>query len=151
MTNTTFIKVVFFDLGGTLVGGNRDWILGAQQTLAELREKGVRLGVISNTGDLSRPAILDLLPEDFDLNLFDEKLVIFSSEVHVAKPNPEIFRLAIQRANVSPDECLFCTEESHHGVVAEQEGMKSIIVLKFPDSDIGELVGKLTTTGLLPA
>jgi len=109
------------------------------------------LGLISNTDDLSRPAIINLLPEDFDLGLFDEELVIFSSEVHVAKPSPEIFRLAIGRTDVSPSECLFCTEELSHVMAAKQEKMQTVIVRKPTDSDIGELVDKLTVLGLLPA
>ena len=150
MSNTSFIKVAFFDLGETLVGNNKDWILGAHGTLAKLSEKQIRLGVISNTGDLSRPAILDLLPEDFDLGIFEEQLIIFSSEVHVAKPDPEIFRLAIQRSGVKSTECLFCTEELSHILVAQQAGMQTVIVRKPPNSDIGELIGMLVGRGLLP-
>jgi HAD superfamily hydrolase (TIGR01509 family) len=150
MSSESFIKVAFFDLGGTLVLSQRDWIPGAQETLAKLRDKRVRLGLISNTNDLLRPAILNLLPVDFDLGLFDDELIIFSSEVHVAKPDPEIFRLAIRRANVSPGECLFCTEELSHVLVAKQEGMNTITVRKPPDSDIRDLVAKLTSIGLLP-
>jgi len=150
MSDTSFIKVAFFDLGGTLVGNNKDWIPGAQGTLTTLSEKQIRLGLISNTGNLLRPAILDLLPGDFDLCIFEEELIIFSSEVHVAKPDPEIFRLAIQRASVKPTECLFCTEELSHILVAQQERMQTVSVRKSPDSDIGELIGKLVGRGLLP-
>ena len=149
MSHTPLIKVAFFDIGGTLVGSNRDWIPGAQETLAKLGEKQIRLGLISNTGDLSRPAILDRLPEDFDLGVFEEELVIFSSEVHVAKPDPKIFKLAIKRSGVKPAECLFCTEESSHILVARQKGMQTVSVQKPPNSDIGELIGVLVGRGLL--
>src|ERR1043165_6793417 len=140
MNHTTFIKVAFFDLGGTLIGNNRDWIPGAQDTLAKLSEKQVRLGIISNTGTLSRPEILELLPVDLDLGIFEEHLIIFSSEVHFAKPDPKIFRLAIERAGVQPAKCLFCTEESSHLQVAGHEGMKTARVGPTPGTDIGELV-----------
>jgi HAD superfamily hydrolase (TIGR01509 family) len=150
MSNTSFIKVAFFDLGGTLVGNNKDWIPGAHETLGKLSEKQIRLGVISNTADFLRPAILDLLPEDFDLGIFEEELIIFSSEVHVAKPDPEIFRLAIRRSGVKPAECLFCTEELSHILVAQQEGMQTVSVRKPPNSNIGELISMLVGRGLLP-
>jgi HAD superfamily hydrolase (TIGR01509 family) len=150
MNNIPFIKVAFFDLGETLVGNNGDWIPGAQETLAQLSEKQIRLGLISNTADLLRPAILDLLPEDFDLGIFEEELVIFSSEVDVAKPAPEIFRLAVQRAGVNSAECLFCSEELSHLLVAQQEGMQTASVRKPPDSDIGELIDVLVSRHLLP-
>jgi len=151
MNNTTIIKVAYFDLGGTLVGNNRNWIVGARETLARLSEKQVRLGIISNTGDLSRSAILDLLPEDFDLGMFEEGLIIFSSEVHVAKPAPKIFRLAIERAGVQPAKCLFCTEEPSHLLAAQQQGMQTASVGTAPGgSDIAKLIDVLASRGLLP-
>jgi beta-phosphoglucomutase-like phosphatase (HAD superfamily) len=106
--------------------------------------------VISNTADFLRPAILDLLPEDFDLGIFEEEFIIFSSEVHVAKPDPEIFRLAIRRSAVKPAECLFCTEELSHILVAQQEGMQTVSVRNPPNSNIGELISMLVGRGLLP-
>jgi FMN phosphatase YigB (HAD superfamily) len=150
MNDTTFIKVAFFDLGGTLIGTDRNWIPGAQETLARLSEKQVRLGIISNTGALSRPEILQLLPEDLDLGIFEEGLVIFSSEVHLAKPDPKIFRLAIERARMQPAKCLFCTEESSHLLVAQQEGMETARVGPAPGDDIAELTDVLVSRGLLP-
>ena len=149
MSITTLIKVAFFDLGGTLVGGNRDWIPGAKDTLYKIRQKGVRLGLISNTKNLSRPEILKILPQDFDMNLFENELVIFSSEVHVEKPDPQIFKLAIMRSGVNPDECLFCTEELAHITAANQVGMRTALVQAPPNSDIESLVDRLTSAGLL--
>jgi len=137
------IKVAFFDLGGTLVKGEREWIPGAQDTLSKMWKNGIRLGLISNTKDLSRPEILDLLPRDFDMSLFEDQLVIFSSEVHIEKPDPKIFQLAINRANVKSSECLFCTEDLAHIVAAKQEGMQTVLLQKPPDSDTGKLILKL--------
>lgn len=138
------IKVAFFDLGGTLVViGEREWIPGAQDTLSTMWENGIRLGLISNTKDLSRQEILDLLPRDFNINMFENELVIFSSEVHIEKPDPKIFQLAIKRANVKSSECLFCTEDLTHILAAKQEGMQTVLLQKPPDSDTGKLILKL--------
>ncbi len=137
------IKVAFFDLGGTLVRGEREWIPGAQDTLSKMWENRIRLGLISNTGNLSRPEILDLLPRDFNMSLFENELVIFSSEVHIEKPDPKIFQLAIKRADVKSSECLFCTEDLNHIVVAKQEGMQTVLLQKLTDSDTGKLILEL--------
>ena len=150
MHNSTFIRVAFFDLGGTLIGNNKDWISGAQNALAKLGAKQIRLGIISNTGNLSRPKILALLPTDFDMGLFESKLVVFSSEVHVEKPDPKIFLFAIKQASVKPGECLFCTEEIAHILAAQHVGMQTVRVQKPPHSDIGKIVEKLTAAGMLP-
>ncbi len=149
MTIMDLIKVAFFDLGGTLVGKKRDWIPGAQDTLSKMRQKGKRLGLISNTNGLSRSEILEILPKDFNMSLFENELVIFSSEVHVEKPDPQIFKLAIKRAGVKPSECLFCTEESSHIEPAKQEGMQTALLQEPPNSDIGKLIERLTSEGLL--
>ena len=151
MSKMAFIKVAFFDLGDTLIGSNRTWIRGARETLAKLHQKHIRLGLISNTGNLSRAEVINMLPQDFDLGLFEEKLVIFSSEVHVEKPDREIFRLAIRRSGVTAAKCLFCSEELSHITAAKQEKMQTVPVRKPPNSDIGKLVEKLTALGLLPA
>jgi FMN phosphatase YigB (HAD superfamily) len=49
------ITVVFFDLGETLVTSPRRWLQGAQALLNSLRQSGFRLGIISNTEDLTCP------------------------------------------------------------------------------------------------
>ena len=92
------VKVIFFDLGETLLTRRRELVPGAQGALAELRRRRVRLGIISNTGGMTRRAVIETLPPGFDLGAFEERLVIFSSEVGVEKPDPRIFRLAVERA-----------------------------------------------------
>jgi FMN phosphatase YigB (HAD superfamily) len=92
--SATTIKVIFFDLGETLVTRGRAWVPGAQAALAELRRRRVRLGIISNTGRLTRRAVFETLPVDFDPLTFEEQLTIFSSEAGVEKPDPRIFQLA---------------------------------------------------------
>lgn len=91
---------------------------GALEALAELRRRRVRLGIISNTGGMTRRAIIETLPRDFDLGAFEAGLVIFSSEVGVEKPDPHIFRLAVERTALPAEECLFCTENLLHTLAA---------------------------------
>lgn len=129
------IKVIFFDLGDTLVISDREkreWMPGAKAVLKRLTEMGVRLGIISDTAKLSRKQLLELLPEDFDFGAFESGLVVLSSEVGVEKPDPAIFRLAIKKAHVPPGETLFVGESSEETDVAERCGMRAKRVQKFP-------------------
>lgn len=152
MAGSVFLKVVFFDLGETLVTQEKTWVPGAKNLLAQLSGKGVRLGVISNTGDLSRPDILKRLPADFNLNLFESNLILFSSEVHVEKPAPAIFKLAIERAAVPAAKALFCTEDLLDTLAAQRAGMRTARVLKPASaSDLASLVNVLTSAGFLPS
>jgi putative hydrolase of the HAD superfamily len=133
--------VVYFDLGDTLVQNNSptNWIPGARDAIDLLRQKGLRLGLISNTGNLTRQQLLGMLPSDFDLGQFDETLIILSSEVGVEKPALEIFRLAVTRSCVAASRCLFCTEELLHTLAAQQVGMHVARVQIPPQGDVGSV------------
>jgi putative hydrolase of the HAD superfamily len=131
--------VVFFDLGETLATQDRKWLPGAQALLASLRQAGYALGILSNTGDLKRTDILRLLPADFDLGAFDEKLVVFSSEVGHEKPDPAIFKLAVARAKHPAGACLYCSESIVETLGAQAAGMRAVRVQVAPHSDLGDL------------
>lgn len=72
----------------------------APALLAALRESGLELGVISNF-DYRIYAILEAL----GLSRYFDSITI-SSEAGYAKPAPEIFRIALARHSLSPDEAL---------------------------------------------
>ena len=80
----------------------------AADTLAELRKRGIRTGVISNLG-WSGEALSKRLHRLFPEHTFD--FVITSSEYGVRKPHPLIFRAALSRANLSPEDVWFCGDQ----------------------------------------
>jgi FMN phosphatase YigB (HAD superfamily) len=140
----TAVKLIFFDLGDTLVKVPRTWLPGAKALLNSLKAKGLRLGIISNTGELpDRQAILDLLPADFDINLFDASIILFSSEVDLEKPSKEIFAEAVRRANLPAAQCLYCSENIVETLVAQHVGMRAIRVQSPPNSDLASLESAL--------
>jgi len=143
------LKVIFFDLGETLVTKEKQLITGAKATLAALHQKGMRLGIISNTGNLKRAKVVKMLPADFDLGIFEEQLIIFSSEVGVEKPDLQIFRLALAKTGISAKECLFCTEDLVHTLVAQQIGFRTARILPPPTADIADLSENLIKAQLL--
>lgn len=90
---------------------------GIQEMLADLRARGIRTGVISNLG-WSGEALTDrlhrLLPEH------EFEFVIASSDVAVRKPNPLIFRAALAKAGLSPEEVWFCGDQIEADVFGAQ-------------------------------
>lgn len=74
---------------------------GAAETLRALRERGYRLGVVSNADGRVR-ALLDRA----GLSPFLEVL-IDSAEVGFEKPDPRIFLAATERLGLSPSECAY--------------------------------------------
>jgi FMN phosphatase YigB (HAD superfamily) len=143
-------RVVFFDLGDTLVASaDRAWVPGAKAALADLASGGLRLGVISNTGNLSRDQLAELLPADFDWATFAPELVILSAEVGVEKPSLEIFRRAVTTAGVAAAQCLFCTESLRDTLAAQRAGMLGARVQPPPHSDVASLAAVLSQTGAI--
>jgi len=165
--NQQSIRVIFFDLGDTLVraksvspGGVKfDWVQGAKEVLRELRQESLHLGIISNTASLSRKQLLKRLPSDFSFDIFDGDLILLSSEVTIEKPDARIFRLAISKAQHLPDaavnlkidpcNCLFCGESLEECLVAQRVGMVAARVQLHPNPDIGQLASHLREGGLL--
>ncbi len=143
------LKVIFFDLGETLVTKDKQLIPGVKTMLAALHQQGIRLGIISNTENLTRTEIVEMLPADFDFTVFEEQLIIFSSEVGVEKPDLAIFQLALTKTGISAEECLFCTEDLVHTLVAQQIGFRTARVLPPPTADIADLSMNLIKAHLL--
>jgi HAD superfamily hydrolase (TIGR01509 family) len=75
---------------------------GARTALAALVETGARVVLTSNT--LSTPsAVHRQLLDDLDLSAYFDDL-LFSGDLGVAKPRPEIFATVAARAAVAPDQ-----------------------------------------------
>lgn len=117
--------------------------------LATLHQQGIRLGIISNTGNLKRAEIVEMLPADFDFTVFEENLIIFSSEVGVEKPDLAIFQLALTKTGISAEECLFCTEDLVHTLVTQQIGFRTARILPPQTADIADLSMNLIKAHLL--
>lgn len=143
------IGVAYFDLGETLVTQTRQWVEGAQATLEELRRRGLRLGIISNTGQLTRDELASRLPLNFDFGRFEEPLILLSSEIGVQKPELAIFLTAVQRAGVPPSSVVFCTENGLHALASQLAGIKALCLRPPPKSDIGSVSKYLTELSLI--
>lgn len=126
---------VFFDIGDTLgtarVTKGRlegiDVFPFVPPFLSRLKTAGIRLGVISNTGDEPGAAVDSILNSAGILSFFEDGLRIYSGDVGMEKDNPDIFRIAADRAGLqgSPGQCLFIGDSAKERDVAEQAGMKT--------------------------
>jgi putative hydrolase of the HAD superfamily len=77
--------------------------VGAEEVLIELKRRGYRLGVVSNSmSSLDIPRSLDA----FGWKGYFE-VVILSSAIKSRKPAPEIFREAVRAMNVKPSQCTY--------------------------------------------
>lgn len=87
--------------------------------LEYLRENGIRSGVISNIG-WSGNALADRIKRFLPENQFE--FIIASSEYGIRKPDPMIFELALQKANLDSGDVWYCGDN----IKADVYGAKSI-------------------------
>jgi putative hydrolase of the HAD superfamily len=103
----------------------------------ELRERGIRIGVLSNTM-WPRGWHEDVFRRDRVLDLIDG--AVYSSEIDWTKPHPEAFRAAMAAVGVSdPARCVFVGDrpfDDVHG--AQRAGMRAVLV---PNSDVPAFAG----------
>jgi HAD superfamily hydrolase (TIGR01509 family) len=102
-------------------------------TLDRLRADGKRLGLVSN---------LTLLPplvrEDLDRMSLGSRLdaTVFSSEVGVRKPDPRIFREALERLGSEPAETVFVGDRLYDDISGAQAvGMRAVLTRQFRQED----------------
>ena len=96
-----------------------------RETLAELRTRGYRLGLLSNCfGDETH------WPAEFELDSSFDAMV-FSCEVGMVKPEPGIYRLAAERLGVKPQECVFVDDMPTYVAAAKLAGMTTVRINRF--------------------
>jgi putative hydrolase of the HAD superfamily len=109
--------------------------LGAAQALLEaLRSRGIKTGVILNSwpdpgrvlrGDIERAGLTGLLDT-----------IVISSEVGMRKPDPGIFRLALEQLGVEPHDAMFVGDRLETDVQgAANLGMTTVQALWFNADD----------------
>lgn len=137
------IQTIFFDIGDTLVQ-NSDWIPGAENAVTFLQQMQIPLGLISNTGNLSRDELSSLVPERFFDN-FQNHLIVLSSEIGIEKPDLRIYFHAIGLAQRAASHCLFVGERLSETYAADRAGMAAIR-LSDPIQDFAFLKSQFSQT-----
>lgn len=96
---------------------------GVLETLAELRRRGVRTGLITNcTEDVVQVWANAPLSSSFDVS-------VFSSTAGLVKPDPRIYELACEELAVAPDDCLFVGDGANDELGgAARVGMTPVLI-----------------------
>ena len=95
--------------------------------LRELRRRGIKIGVLSNTM-WPREAHERIFIRDDVLDLIDG--AVYSSEIPWVKPHPEAFRAAMAAVGVTdPADCVFVGDRPYDDVYgAKSAGMRAVLV-----------------------
>ena len=101
---------------------------GVIETLIELKKRGLKRGLISNTA----PVITDLWPHTELSAKLDA--AVLSAEVKLHKPDPAIYLLACNQLEVRPEDCLYVGDGGSNELAgAAHVGMTPILIVTLYD------------------
>jgi putative hydrolase of the HAD superfamily len=89
--------------------------------LRSLRERGLRLALLTNNVREWEPLWRPKLPVD---ELFE--VVVDSAFVGMRKPDPEIYRLTLERLDLAPEACVFLDDTDVNVATARELGMRAV-------------------------
>lgn len=115
----------WFDALWTRFGSSESWRVydDVVATLSALRARGLKLVVVSNWDSRLRG-----IAEGLGLAKLVDALVI-SAEAGVRKPDPGIFKLALEKAGVKPHEALHVGDLAEEDVVgAQRAGVRAVLI-----------------------
>jgi putative hydrolase of the HAD superfamily len=109
------------------------------EAVRQIRRAGLMTGLVSNSWST------DHYDRELLMELFD--VTVISAEVHMHKPQPEIYRLAAKRLEVDPAECIFVDDLKENCDGAEAVGMTAIRHRSAPETiaRLTELTGVALT------
>lgn len=87
-----------------------------------LQARGLRTAVLSNLGDATHRA----MERELDwLNRFD--VLVWSYQLHIAKPDPAIYRYTLDRLGTRPEQTLFIDDREENVEAAAALGIEAIV------------------------
>ena len=125
------MPVIFFDIGQTLATARLDAngqlerftvLPGVRAALEGLRERSLRMGIISNRGNFPPDTVKLKLDQAGLLEFFDPSLILFAK-----KDSPAPFIEAAETAGVPPAECFFVGENNEEREFALEAGFAKAI------------------------
>ncbi len=107
---------------------------GVKETLHTLKNRGFKLGIISNWDSSAR----DILMRHGIADIFS--WIIISSEEGVEKPSKEIFEIALKKSGADPAKSLYIGDNYYDDVLGSRKvGMDSVIINRFGRKGIEEI------------
>lgn len=103
------------------------------------RADGRRTAMLSNCG----PEVIDRVRAERDVTRYFDALIV-SWELGLLKPDPRIYRVALDRLGVAPGEALFVDDRPANVAGAEAVGMQGMVFTG--DASVGALRARLTAS-----
>jgi putative hydrolase of the HAD superfamily len=143
------LKAVFFDLGDTLIVEQGDSHLGetpfdavpqAKETLIALKQKGVKVGIITNTTSSTEKDVRRTL-QQLGLESYVD-FIVTSVDAGCEKPDERIFSIALKTAGVKASDAVMVGDRVTKDIVGGNRiGMKTILFKwnqRYPETVTGQ-------------
>ncbi len=117
--------IKFYDAQVVVRSSEVELARGAKEVLEAMRERGVRMALVTAAGRTGMNALLDTA----GIRSYFE-VWINGDDVLRLKPDPEAYLLALEKMHVSPEDC-FILEDSPSGVSAGvASGVKTVAIIR---------------------
>ena len=134
----TNAKVLFFDCFGVLVlrQPSSEHIFeytwkkdeNLLKFIRQIKTNGLKIGIISNVAQYQFD---EFFSKEEQTELFD--FLVLSGKVGCAKPNPKIFKIAIEKSNVLPSEIAFFDDSILNIEAAQKMGIQGFLYKNWED------------------
>jgi FMN phosphatase YigB (HAD superfamily) len=93
-------------------------------------KKSYRLFLLSNTNAIHEKAFTEMMFRDFGENVLEKTFerIYFSHNLHMRKPDEEIFNHVIKENDIVPSETLFIDDSPQHIEGAKKTGLQTFLV-----------------------
>ena len=105
--------------------------------LRGLRDRGIKIAIVSNCTENTRPLLIK-----HGLDALADTLVL-SCEVRSAKPEPEIFRCALDRLGVAAEAAVFVDDQAGYCAGSVAAGIGAVQIIR------GEMDGQVPAPGTM--
>ena len=92
---------------------------GAKEFCNYVKNKGYGIYVLSNASD----KFYDYFPNFLPLDFFNG--IVLSSDIHILKPNEDIFKYILNKYNLKEEECLFIDDKDYNIEAAKKLNFKA--------------------------